>query len=159
MSVLTNRLKHELSVMKAEGFPSMYVKLEDMEALLGEAKAVGAVPDKQYSKLLEIIAGAISMGWIALSEADSLRAALASSPALPLQGWMPIETAPKDGTRFIGCYEGRVDFWHWQDLAREGTPIGWRDTFITVCRAGEGPTHWQPLPPPATVEQKEKQNG
>lgn len=62
--------------------------------------------------------------------------------------WQPIETAPKDGTRFLGLHDGWHEFFHWQDGANEhtkGWPTGWRTTF-TVYREGTGPTHWMPLP-------------
>lgn len=63
--------------------------------------------------------------------------------------WQPIETAPKDGSRFIAWFpdEG-IDFCHWQKSEYESMPEGWRDSFITVYREGwkEGPTHWMPLP-------------
>lgn len=59
-------------------------------------------------------------------------------------GWMPIETAPKDGTRFIGFHDGGIGFWRWQE--KESYPTGWRDDFIYVYPIGKGPTHWQPIP-------------
>lgn len=71
------------------------------------------------------------------------RAAPAAAPA-----WQPIETAPRDGTRFLGLNDGWHEFFHWQDGANErtkGWPTGWR-TAITVYREGTGPTHWMPLP-------------
>jgi len=62
--------------------------------------------------------------------------------------WLPIESAPKDGTCFLAYHDGRVDFWHWQDF-KDGSkaPIGWRN-FITVYPDGEGPALWMPKPPP-----------
>lgn len=64
-------------------------------------------------------------------------------------GWRPIETAPKDGTRILGCgplhslrdpdrtyYIEVVHYWpgqkHW--------PIKWME-------GHSEPTHWMPLPP------------
>jgi hypothetical protein len=65
-----------------------------------------------------------------------------------LTGWQPIETAPKDGTRFIAWHEGRSGFFHWQGNDGTNRPVGWRDDFIYVYPEGDlnGPTHWQPLP-------------
>lgn len=70
-------------------------------------------------------------------------------PPLPVSviQWMPIETAPKDGTFYLaasgrryavlneppGCVRGQ---WH----LLEGEWRGESDAFQ--------PTHWQPLPPP-----------
>ncbi|WP_156765747.1 hypothetical protein [Rhizobium leucaenae] len=67
-------------------------------------------------------------------------------------GWLPIESAPKDGTRFLACGpDVPVDFFHWQDFGpeHEGCPVGWRDSFIIVYREEANQvTHWQPLPAP-----------
>jgi hypothetical protein len=72
---------------------------------------------------------------------------LAIQHGLPT-GWQPIETAPKDGTRFIAWHEGRSGFFHWQGNDGTNRPVGWRDDFIYVYPEGDlnGPTHWQPLP-------------
>lgn len=76
-------------------------------------------------------------------EADAILA------AIPSDGWREIESAPKDGTRFLAWITelGGVDFIHWQDGP---TNVGWRDSFIRVYREGDfgGPTHWMPLPAP-----------
>lgn len=59
--------------------------------------------------------------------------------------WQTIESAPKDGTRFIAWHpEGYVDFFHWQKHAN----VGWRDGFIQCYREGDGPKFWMPLPSP-----------
>jgi hypothetical protein len=84
---------------------------------------------------------------------DSVLAHLRASPApaaggmtVP-DGWQPIETAPKDGSRFLAYCDGKVDFFHWQERSDGiNSPIGWRDSFITVYREGTGPRHWMPIP-------------
>lgn len=61
--------------------------------------------------------------------------------------WMPIESAPKDGSTFLAWIDGKSDFFHWQsELGNR--PVGWRDSFIYVYPEGDknGPTHWMPLP-------------
>src|ERR1043165_2680296 len=61
--------------------------------------------------------------------------------------WMPIATAPKDGTRFLGVFGGSVGFFHWQDFKDGGkSPVGWRDSFINVYREETGPSLWMPIP-------------
>lgn len=62
------------------------------------------------------------------------------------QGWRPIETAPRDGTRIM-AYEPSADsknheIW-WEDDC--GGPFqGWTDDWDTEPE----PTHWMPLPEP-----------
>lgn len=68
--------------------------------------------------------------------------------------WRPIETAPRDGRRFIGFGpECGVDFMHYQ-TGDGGRPEGFRDSFIRVFAAGvdDHPTHWLPLPPAPGAE-------
>lgn len=62
--------------------------------------------------------------------------------------WMPIETAPKDGTPILvwnGDYLS-MSFWNktykqWPDLTDQGSEENAFD---------DAPTHWMPLPEPPT---------
>lgn len=70
--------------------------------------------------------------------------------------WQPIETAPRDGTQFLGYSAalGRTPMYvcWWSTSVRNGEP------FICVLGGGEiygskmvrdlFPTHWMPLPEP-----------
>lgn len=65
--------------------------------------------------------------------------------------WLPIETAPHDGTVIIvGKASGAVMAWasnaYWFDREYDdrGQYCGWTDGFDTLSH----PTHWMPLPPP-----------
>jgi hypothetical protein len=80
----------------------------------------------------------------------------ALQPAAPEQiaegeGWQPISTAPRDGTRIIvtrtaptGRNPAKI-VW-----GAEGAPQGWRWRQQKVIRFE--PTHWRPLPAPPTNE-------
>lgn len=63
------------------------------------------------------------------------------------RGWRPIESAPKDGRRFIAAFKD-ADMGSWIVVA----DVGWhRDHW---CSDGDGyiePTHWMPLPIPPTA--------
>lgn len=57
--------------------------------------------------------------------------------------WLPIETAPKDGTEvLVGHKDGSQAVVFWQYRKRTGT-AGWRDG---DCDLINWPTHWMPLP-------------
>lgn len=66
--------------------------------------------------------------------------------------WMPIETAPKDGTRVMvwpPTYRETVSCARWDpdEHAKRPRPFWYRsDAYgrITVCRENE-PTHWAPI--------------
>ena len=100
---------------------------------------------------------------------------LAAPPTAQAGGWMPIETAPKDGTEILlhapACdYKGtnvkaRTTYGHWR--APSDTPrIKYQDGFAPepewedfepFWASWDGgfteehpPTHWMPLPPPPT---------
>ena len=65
--------------------------------------------------------------------------ARAAIEAMP--GWQPIETAPRDGTKFLGVTKsGRMK-------------VDWFDVTLSVSqfaheRGDNGYTHWMPLPEP-----------
>lgn len=66
--------------------------------------------------------------------------------------WRPIETAPKDGTWFLGwrlskCEEYRVDVWAWNGFDRENMFV---DAADSIC-VDRQPTHWMPLPKPPAL--------
>lgn len=95
--------------------------------------------------------------WMALN--DDLRALL--SPAKPVGGWRPIETAPKTGEDmvakpFLGwCPEeqapngGDIRVCWWEPRMDGGRWYGDRDL-------PEQPTHWQPLPAALTAMEGKK---
>jgi len=64
--------------------------------------------------------------------------------------WMPIETAPKDGTMILTCscntvYYPQTSVWASYHPNAEGKQC-WRTD--RVCGDKLNPTHWMPLPPP-----------
>jgi len=54
--------------------------------------------------------------------------------------WQSIETAPKDGTPFLGCEPDYIFVAIWD----RGNRVHLTDTGRGFCY----PTHWMPLPPP-----------
>lgn len=79
------------------------------------------------------------------------RAAISKLDEIRGDGWRPIESAPKDGTRVM-LLDGGAYIARWSDECQHGqfdTRPGWQifeceDGFYSV--AADGPTHWQPLP-------------
>lgn len=60
------------------------------------------------------------------------------TPARAELGWRPIAEAPKDGTRILGIWrDGLIETVEWSAFWSE---------------VDDMPTHWQPLPPPPSVE-------
>lgn len=74
------------------------------------------------------------------------------------QGWQPIETALKDGTRILICGGNRVYIARWDDdrYAQRPRPYFARESMarqsVTDDRAF-GATHWMPLPAPPEAGQ------
>jgi len=75
------------------------------------------------------------------SMADSLTRALSGEKAGPVDGWQPIETAPKDGEDILAT-DGTamlVTYWY-------GASTGWLYRYTDHGVDGWSPTHWMPLP-------------
>ena len=79
------------------------------------------------------------------TEADAILAALHAAGFVVERGWQPIETAPRDGTRFHGWFppcsqapKGVV-----MDVLWSG---GWYHPFFIE------PTYWRPLPTPPEAQ-------
>ncbi len=98
-----------------------------------------------------------------LRHARAILARLTPAPAV--EGWKPIETAPKDGTfvdllypyprgRTINC-QWTTDFeigWHWMTPQWDaGGKLLPESKWFTNTYPGMQPSHWMPIPlPPAT---------
>jgi len=73
--------------------------------------------------------------------------------------WMPIESAPKDGTSVLVCWAGAdwdnsmaVAYYEegYSSYVDSAKGVNWRDGGDLGCGGmiGAMPTHWQPLPDP-----------
>jgi len=63
-----------------------------------------------------------------------------SAPTVTVHGWQPIQTAPKDGSPFLGCDPDYIFVTIWD----RGNRVHLTDTGRGFCY----PTHWMPLPAP-----------
>lgn len=64
--------------------------------------------------------------------------------------WMPIATAPKDGSRILVVAEYGIEVAEWSPGVPEwGIPSSWVGMGLTNDEESRdlSPTHWQPLPP------------
>lgn len=73
-----------------------------------------------------------------------------------MENWQPIETAPKDGTRFL-AYQAPfgISIVHRHDAGGEArNPRHHYECWALDDRYGHPckPTHWQPLPEPPAIE-------
>lgn len=92
----------------------------------------------------------------AANPATILRLITAARAGLAGAGeWQPIETAPRDGTWFLGWKEGRdiedtVDVWQWDASVETDTGYGF---WVNAADSNldEHPTHWRPLPAPPAI--------
>jgi hypothetical protein len=60
------------------------------------------------------------------------------------EGWQPIESAPKDGLRFLGGQRHRVYGWMWSECRWYPSATGG----YYCADDGWSPTHWLPIPEP-----------
>ena len=89
-------------------------------------------------------------GCLALAEA-AIAAMISAAPAAP-NGWQPIETAPKDGTEFLG-FGGGVEGVQGIQVVRWCERVGCWETpeasledWDNQAEGYSRPTHWMPLP-------------
>lgn len=64
-----------------------------------------------------------------------------------MNNWRSIETAPKDGTEFLGVSGKyvRVFRWYTDEYSKRPKPF-FRSLWHTTSERLHPPTHWQPLP-------------
>jgi hypothetical protein len=72
--------------------------------------------------------------------------------------WQPIETAPRNGTIFLGYFANNDDdtiflseiMWVGKDevVIGNGEPVGPSKWFSLLSQSVVNPTHWMPLPEP-----------
>lgn len=88
--------------------------------------------------------------WTKSHLCDLLQAAAdlaATVAAVQGQQWLPIESAPKDGTHILAWWEGAVHTIWWLDNTHTRTPwAGWKVPSLQVMPVGSKPSHWMPLP-------------
>ena len=80
----------------------------------------------------------------------------ATHAAVPkgLAGWMPIETAPRDGQKVFVWWP------HWYSTPIIASCLGDYETWLSemvLAGDGPGPTHWFPLPDPPAAEAEAKE--
>ena len=78
---------------------------------------------------------------------------------LPLSGWQPIETAPKDGTVILGDYslDGSGDDLHTVMYMKDWHGDGMGQWLSSICTGKwNAPKRWMPLPPPADLPAKDE---
>ena len=69
-----------------------------------------------------------------------------------MSDWLPISSAPKDGTTILAYFPKQTGFWARKDIA----PVFWNKQFghedwgdvDTWFMVKTQPSHWMPLPPP-----------
>lgn len=85
--------------------------------------------------------GSLSM---TVAQIDAIEAALLAAREQGQPQWMPIETAPRDGTRVLVYIEGGGLYWRIiaRTLDESG---GW---YTDPGKHHVQPTHWQPIPAP-----------
>lgn len=64
--------------------------------------------------------------------------------------WQPIETAPRDGTEFIACWQ--PEGYDYQLVNADTYWWGRGECFISHEAGRIEPTHWMPLPAPPKVQ-------
>lgn len=143
---------HEIGDDKLPAFPVYATPFIAPTAVVAVPEGFALVPKQPTPEMVNTLAeGNYS---ISITDAYVEMLKIAPQPAAAPSGdaWQPIETAPKDGMRFLGVHDGKVGFWHWQgDDPLSTRPVGWRDNFIHVYREGSGPTHWMPIPDVAAI--------
>lgn len=84
---------------------------------------------------------------LALAFARHRQAAIKERDA-QIVAWLPIETAPKDGTLVLLWQKGHPQFVGEYVIDRWWTEAEWANDCERLRPPECDPTHWQPLPPP-----------
>lgn len=94
--------------------------------------------------------------WCELMRPGPVAVTHPSPPEGMVGGWMPIETAPKDGTAILLGSRGGSWIGKWLPVYGSGyrPENPWSSLMLNHDHMGEKrckPTHWMPLPPPPTT--------
>lgn len=158
------------AAMLADGTTAGVGELEEArEALIAALTAPAAGEDVELVHALEeavksdLLGGTTARPALTQTARDALLSRLRAVP----QGWRDIETAPKDGTRFLGycrlnywVYSGKDQVrwtahepdWH---VLRARTDTGEWVTSDGPNDITQGPTRWMPLPAAPAPEKGE----
>ena len=61
--------------------------------------------------------------------------------------WLPIDTAPRDGSKIILWWAGASRIGHYVNNSRTSVPwSGWRVPSMEFWPRSQDPTHWMPMP-------------
>lgn len=147
---LAKRLGHpEFKGELAELASMASARIATLEAQIAEAKEPVAWYDPEYG-----------LPYGLTEEPPTANAVYLYAAPVPSDrdGWQPIETAPKDGTRILLFFNKRycrgmrndeviLGFWHQPgNPAHKGFWTGWGSGRATA-------THWMPLPAPPAMEE------
>lgn len=135
---------------------------EDLaKAVIAAYEATAPKPMNKSDTVL-LIAKAMKRGfWSAdrphekalLTQAEKAYRAPLAAGAISKQEWLPIESAPKDGTYILCAHaSGHINILQFSGNASDLSCPAWRKD----CYTGQTwkPTHWMPLPKPPTIKKE-----
>lgn len=134
---------HAMGWSHADAFCDM--ALSALSRQQGEAVAWQEIARKTIMQMFDVNSHDAELAVKCISEQLP---APALSPAKG-EGWQPIETAPKDGTRFLAWRGGEIfDCNFPSGYALGKWTLNQSFNWCGECLHGDMPTHWQPLLPP-----------
>jgi hypothetical protein len=93
---------------------------------------------------------------------ETVAAALSQKEAAPSEEWLPIATAPKDGS-VLWTFNGEQGRMHWTEGEINGEKWAlwvWDDQLLAdVDSEPDQPTHWRPLPAPPMAPPQAPEGG
>lgn len=121
-----------------------------------EAKLHGTIDDPDLLRAMRCNVVCSHVATMPIPLYERMKAALLATGEVVEQQWLPIESAPKDGTDVLTTDGKQIDILRWIPdkhwAAKRHGGAGWFEPYTLSCKFTA--THWMPIPTTPTTDKE-----